>query len=103
MHVKDVSTHAAHVVRRTALAEGIATLDNNPVLHGDNGSMLKATTVLAMVHWLGVPPTYSCPRVSDDNAIVEWQLRNIKNRPNFQACDFADLKSGRDWAAQFVN
>jgi hypothetical protein len=28
-----------------------------PVLHGDNGSTLKATTMLAMLHWLGVKPS----------------------------------------------
>lgn len=45
-HDTDDSDHAVHLVRRTALAEGIATLDSKPVLHGDNGSTLKATTVL---------------------------------------------------------
>jgi putative transposase len=35
-------------VQRTALAEGIAMLAHKPVLHGDNGSTRKATTVLAM-------------------------------------------------------
>ena len=38
------------LVRRTALAEGIAALADKPVLHGDNGSTLKATTVLAMLN-----------------------------------------------------
>src|SRR5256885_9820501 len=28
-------------------------------------------SVLAMLHWLGVKPSYSRPRVSDDNAFVE--------------------------------
>jgi transposase InsO family protein len=68
VHEGDDASHAAHLVRRTALAEGIATLADKPVLHGDNGSTLKATTVLAMLHWLGVKPSYSRPRVSDDNA-----------------------------------
>jgi transposase InsO family protein len=50
-------------------AESIATLESKPVLHGDNGSTLKATTVLAMLlQWLGIKPSYSRPRVSDDNA-----------------------------------
>ena len=48
--VTDDSVHAAHLVRRTALAEGIATMSPKPVLHGDNGSTLKATTVLAMLY-----------------------------------------------------
>ena len=68
MHDCDAAEHAAHLVRRTALSEGIAVLADRPVLHGDNGATLKATTVLAMLHWLGVKPSYSRPRVSDDNA-----------------------------------
>ena len=68
VHDSDHSDHAVHLVRRTALAEGIAGLSVKPVLHGDNGSTLKATTVLAMLNWLGVKPSYSRPRVSDDNA-----------------------------------
>ena len=67
----DDADHAAHLARRTALAEGIHGLHDKPVLHGDNGATLKATTVLAMLHWLGVKPSYSRPRVSDDNAFVE--------------------------------
>ena len=44
VHDADDSDHAAHLVRRTALAEGIAGLATKPVLHGDNGATLKATT-----------------------------------------------------------
>ena len=94
--------HAAHLVRRTALAEGIATMLTKPVLHGDNGSTLKATTVLAMLYWLGVKPSYSRPRVSDDNAYAESLFRTAKYRPEFPAKGFADLEAARTWAAEFV-
>ncbi|MGF6605942.1 hypothetical protein OKW45_000842 [Paraburkholderia sp. WSM4175] len=57
MHDSDAAEHAAYQVRRTALAEGIAALEAKAVLHGDNGATLKATTVLAMLHWLGVKPS----------------------------------------------
>ena len=67
VHDADHADHAAHLVRRTALAEGIATMGIKPVLHGDNGSTLKATTVLAMLNWLGVKPSYSRPSVREDN------------------------------------
>ena len=40
----DDADHAAHLARRTALAEGIHGLTEKPVLHGDNGATLKATT-----------------------------------------------------------
>ena len=102
VHDSDHADHAAHLVRRTALAEGIAALGTKPVLHGDNGSTLKATTVLAMLNWLGVKPSYSRPRVSDDNAYAESLFRTAKYRPEFPAQGFADLDQARSWAAGFV-
>ncbi|NJN00702.1 MAG: IS3 family transposase, partial [Aquincola sp.] len=102
VHDRDDADHAVHLVRRTALAESIATMDPKPVLHGDNGSTLKATTVLAMLHWLGVKPSYSRPRVSDDNAYAESLFRTAKYRPEFPAKGFASLDEARSWAAEFV-
>lgn len=102
VHDSDHADHAAHLVRRTALAEGIAALANKPVLHGDNGSTLKATTVLAMLNWLGVKPSYSRPRVSDDNAYAESLFRTAKYRPEFPVKGFADLDDARTWADGFV-
>jgi putative transposase len=103
VHDCDDADHAAHLVKRTALAEGIHTMDAKPVLHGDNGATLKATTVLAMLHWLGVKPSYSRPRVSDDNAFVESLFRTAKYRPEFPSAGFADLDAARAWAARFVH
>ncbi len=102
VHDSDDADHAVHLVRRTALAEGIAAMTTKPVLHGDNGSTLKATTVLAMLNWLGVKPSYSWPRVSDDNAYAESLFRTAKYRPEFPAKGFADLDAARTWAAAFV-
>ena len=103
VHERDDSDHAVHLVRRTALAEGIAAMTTKPVLHGDNGSTPKATTVLAMLNWLGVKPSYSRPRVSDDNAYVESLFRTAKYRPEFPAKGFADLDGARVWAVGFVH
>ena len=74
-----------------------------PVLHGDNGATLKATTVLAMLHWLGIKPSYSRPRVSDDNAFAEALFRTAKYRPEFPLKGFADLDAAREWAVRFVH
>jgi putative transposase len=102
VHDTDESEHAARLVRRTALAEGIAASQTKPVLHGDNGATLKATTVLAMLHWLNIKPSYSRPRVSDDNAFAESLFRTAKYRPEFPARGFDDLGQARAWAADFV-
>jgi transposase InsO family protein len=102
VHDTDDSVHATHLVKRTALAEGIHALQAKPVLHGDNGSTFKATTVLAMLHWLKIKPSYSRPRVSDDNAFVESLFRTAKYRPEFPTKGFADLEAARTWASNFV-
>ena len=63
---------------------------------------LKATTVLAMLHWLGIKPSYSRPRVSDDNAFAEALFRTAKYRPEFPLKGFVDLDDARQWAMRFV-
>jgi putative transposase len=102
VHDTDQAEHAAHLVRRTALAEGIHARPLRPVLHGDNGPSVKATTVAAMLHWLGIAPSHSRPRVSDDNAYAEALFRTAKYRPEFPTAGFADLAAARQWAAEFV-
>jgi putative transposase len=98
----DSADHAAHLARRTALAEGVHAMPVKPVLHGDNGATLKGTTVLAMLHWLGIEPSYSRPRVSDDNPYAEAVFRTAKYRPEFPVKGFAALDTAREWAAGFV-
>ena len=76
---------------------------HRPVLHGDNGASVKATTVLAMLAWLGITPSHARPRVSDDNAYAEALFRTAKYRPDFPAAGFADLIEAQQWAARFVH
>lgn len=102
IHERDDADHAVSLLKRTALAEGIHAMTDKPVLHGDNGSTLKATTVLAMLHWLGVKPSYSRPRVSDDNAYVESLFKTAKYRPEFPARGFDNLEETRAWGHDFV-
>lgn len=102
VHQKDDAGHAAHLLKRTSLAEGVHAMARRPVLHGDNGSTFKATTVLAMLHWLGIKPSYSRPRVSNDNPYVESLFRTAKYRPEFPVGGFVDVRSAREWAADFV-
>lgn len=102
VHETDSSDHAVNLLRRTALAEGVHTLRRKPVLHGDNGATVKATTVLAMMTWLGLRASHSRPRVSDDNAFVEALFRTAKYRPMYPVSGFASLEDARNWAHEFV-
>jgi len=103
VHQRKDADHAAHLLKRTALPEGLHTMAHKPVLHGGNGSTLKASTVLAMLHWMGVKPSYSRQCVSDDNAFVESLFRRGKYCPEFPNRGFADLRQARAWARQFVH
>ena len=89
VHATDDAEHAARVVKRAALAEGIAGQVSKPVLHGDKGATLKATTVRAMLNWLGIKSSYSRTRVSDDNAFPEALFKTAKYRPGYPERDAA--------------
>ena len=56
-----------------------------------------------MLNWLSIKPSYSRPRVSDDNAFSESLFRPAKYRPEFPAKGFTDLNAARLWAAGFVS
>ena len=85
VHDSDHADHAAHVAKRTALAEGIAAMFPKPVLHGDNGSTVKGTTVLAMLEWLGVKPSYSRLRVSNDKDYVAYCTPSVRSSGSFES------------------
>lgn len=55
-----------------------------------------------MLHWLGLKPSYSRPRVSNDNAHAEALFRTAKYRPEFPARGFGTLAEARLWASDFV-
>ena len=52
------------------------------VLHSDNGAAMKGKTMLVKLEQLGVLPSFSRPRVSDDNPFPESLFRTMKYRPN---------------------
>lgn len=102
VHEVESADHAAALVRRTAVAERIDESLTKPVLHGDNGAVLKATTVLAMLRWLGISPSYSRPRVSNDNAFAESLFRTIKYHTGYPAKGFESLEHCKEWANRLV-
>lgn len=58
--------------------------------------------MLATLHQLGIVPSFSRPRVSDDNAFSEALFRTLKYRPTFPARAFASIDDARAWVAAFV-
>lgn len=94
--------HSKTLLHRAALSEGIAMSDKPLVLHGDNGSPLKAGTVLATMQQLGITASHSRPRVSNDNPHAEALFRTTKYHPSLPSNGFESLEKAREWALKFV-
>ncbi len=65
IHGEESSEHAATLVRKTHLREGVGT--RPLVLHSDNGSPMKGASLMETLYKLNVVSSYSRPRVSNDN------------------------------------
>lgn len=63
----------------------------NPDLAGVITPM-KACTLANKLQSLGIVPSYSRPRVSDDNAYVESFFRTLKYVPQWPSAGFANLQ-----------
>lgn len=94
------AVHSATVIERAVWTEG--TLLRPLVLHADNGSPLKAATLQETLKRLQVTPSYSRPRVSNDNAYSEALFRTCKYVPGFPVDGFVDLAAAREWVGRFV-
>ena len=93
---------ASDVIQRICLAQ--KRLSTMPlVLHSDNGSPMKGATMLATLHQLGITPSRSRPRVSNDNPYAESLFKTLKFRPNYQPKGFSSLDEARKWVSLFVN
>lgn len=93
--------HASEVIRRICLAQKKLTTQTL-VLHSDNGSPMKGATMLATLYQLGITPSNSRPRVSNDNPYAESLFKTLKYRPNYQPKGFESLKAAREWVKLFV-
>lgn len=73
------------------------------VLHADNGGPMKGSTMVATLQRLGVIPSFSRPRVSDDNPFSESLFRTLKYRPAYPTGGFATIEAARAWVERFVH
>lgn len=100
VYAEESAEHASVLVQRAVLREGCG---HTPlVLHSDNGSPMKGATLLETLHKLGITPSYSRPRVSNDNPYSEAAFRTCKYRPEYPAAGFANIEEARQWVLAFV-
>lgn len=100
VHETECGQLASQLVSRAVMSEGYpACLD---VLHADNGSIQKSSTLRATLERLGIAPSYSRPRVSNDNAYSEALFRTTKYRPDYPVGGFESIEKAREWVLKFV-
>lgn len=71
-------------------------------IHSDNGNAMKGLTLIAFYYRLGIVPSFSRPRVSDDNPYIESFFKTLKyscGYPRF----FTSLTHARTWFASFIH
>ncbi|WP_052607182.1 IS3 family transposase [Acidithrix ferrooxidans] len=87
------------VVRATLLEGGRAP----KILHSDNGSPMKGSSLLELCYKMGITTSNSRPRVSDDNPHTESLFRTTKYWPGYPYGGFENLRDSRTWVEKFVN
>ena len=95
VHVVETAEMASLLMRKASLAEGLA--GREVVLHPENGSSMRGSTMLATLEKLGIMPSFSRPRVSNYNAFAELLFRTCKYRPNYPSKPFGSIDEARQW------
>ena len=72
------------------------------ILHSDNGGAMKGATMLATLQKLGVVPSFSRPKVSDDNPFSESLFKTLKYCPEYPSRPFGAIGEATAWVEKFV-
>lgn len=100
---EETAEHASHLIRRAVMSQKITQQAEPLVLHSDNGSPMKGASMLETLYQLGITPSRSRPRVSNDNPYSESIFRTCKYCPSYPAGGFATLEAARVWVKEFVH
>jgi transposase InsO family protein len=100
VHESESAAHAARLLEKTVWSEGCLT--RPVILHADNGSPMKGATMKVTMERLGVIPSFSRPRVSNDNPFSEALFRTCKYVPGWPSKGFASIDEARVWVKAFV-
>ena len=98
VHSEENGFNAAILVQKAIFSE--ACVLEPPVLHSDNGSPQKGSTLRAKLEALGIAPSYSRPHVSNDNPYSESQFKTLKYCPAFPD-RFGSIQDSRSFCQDF--
>lgn len=100
VHENESAELASQLLAKICDEEGIGP--NQVVLHSDNGSSMKGSTMLVTMQRLGVMPSFSRPSVSNDNPYSESMFKTLKYCPQFPTKPFDSVEAARTWVKAFV-
>ena len=100
VHEREGGEEAAALIQRSVLAEHC--FRKPLVLHADNGSPMKSQTMQTKLYDLGIVPSHSRPRVSNDNPYSESLFRTLKYCPQWPSQGFETVEEARKWVGEFV-
>lgn len=92
--------YSSLLVERICACEGIQK--KQLILHSDNGGAMKGATMLATLQRLGVVPSFSRPRVSNDSPYSEALFKTLKYCPEYPSRPFASIAEANAWVNKFV-
>ena len=101
VHERESGEFAAALVSQAVLK--CCKNGERPTLHSDNGSPMKSFTMRAKMEALGIKPSYSRPRVSNDNPYIKSMFRTVKYCPQWPSQGFESLEAAQQWVASFMN
>jgi transposase InsO family protein len=97
---EESSALASELLRDLCRREGVQS--KQLILHSDNGSPMKGSSMLATMQQLGVMPSFSRPSVSNDNPYSESLFKTLKYRPQYPLKPFTDITEARKWVTKLV-
>jgi transposase InsO family protein len=100
VHLVENGDLAAKLVYRAYMREGAP---EGLVLHSDRGAPMKSAPLLGLLEHLSIRPSFSRPRVSDDNPFSEALFRTVKYRPSYPRKPFQRLDAAKVWVVDFVD
>lgn len=100
VHENESMEYSSQLIERICIQENV--VKDQLILHSDNGGAMKGATMLATLQKLGVVPSFSRPRVSDDNPYSESLFKTLKYCPKYPSKPFASSEEASAWVEKFV-
>ena len=98
IYEKESEEYSANLMNNICITENIKKVS----LHSDNGSPMTGATMLATLQRLGVVPSFSRARVSDDNPFSESLFKTLKYKETYPRI-FETIEFAKEWVSGFVD